>query len=62
MDFVFKIEEEETDEMSGIQLNELEKNALKKAMALMNNNISKVAKELGMSRTTLYKKIKKYDL
>lgn len=61
-DFIFKVEPEEQDEMSGIHLIELEKKALRKAMVLMNNNVSKVAKELGMSRTTLYKKIKKYDL
>ncbi len=45
-----------------INLNELEKEALKKAIIIHNKNLSKVAKEIGISRTTLYKKIKKHGL
>lgn len=41
-----------------IPLRELERETLMRAMRAMNNNIQKVAKTLGINRTTVYKKIK----
>lgn len=43
-------------------LDELEKNAIKKAIADNGGNLSLVAQQLGISRQTLYNKIKKYGL
>ncbi|MBU1014515.1 MAG: sigma-54 dependent transcriptional regulator [Bacteroidetes bacterium] len=61
-DFFFKTNTEMQDEVQSFKLNEFEKEALFKALAKHRNNLSNVAKEMGISRTTLYKKIKKYDL
>lgn len=61
-DFFFKTNTEMQDEVQSFKLNEFEKEALLKALAKHRNNLSNVAKEMGISRTTLYKKIKKYDL
>jgi len=61
-DFFFKSYFEPHIEKPSLKLYELEKEAMKKAMISYSNNLSKVAKEMGISRTTLYKKIKKYDL
>ncbi len=60
-DFFFKPSLSSTPNTS-FKLDELEKEAYKKAIIVHNNNLSKVAKEMGISRTTLYKKIKKYEL
>lgn len=43
-------------------LEELEKKAILKAMNKLNKNMTKVAKSLGISRNTLYLKLKKYDI
>ena len=43
-------------------LEEVEKNAIKHAISKHNGNISKAAKELGLGRTTLYRKMSKYGL
>ncbi len=61
-DFHFKTAFDVPKEKKVPKLYELEKEALINALALHNNNLSQVAKEMGISRTTLYKKIKKYDL
>ena len=61
-DFFFKSVNDTQDEVPSFKLNEFEKEALIKALAIHGNNLSNVAKEMGISRTTLYKKIKKYDL
>lgn len=46
----------------GFNLEELECKTIKKAINFYNHNISKVARALGISRNTLYLKIKKYKL
>lgn len=61
-DFFFKLPDEPKIEIPNFKLNEFEKEALVKALAVHGNNLSNVAREMGISRTTLYKKIKKYDL
>jgi len=43
-------------------LDEAEENAIRDAMARCNGNLTLVAKELGISRPTLYSKLKKYDI
>lgn len=48
-----------------LNLAQLERNAIKKALDLVDNEISKTdkaAKILGISRATLYRKIKEYNL
>jgi transcriptional regulator of acetoin/glycerol metabolism len=39
-----------------------EREAIEKVLAIFNGNISKAAKNLGISRNTLYAKIKTYDI
>lgn len=43
-------------------LNELEHRAIEKALNKLNHNMSQVARSLGISRNTLYQKLKKYDI
>lgn len=44
------------------KLNEIEKNEIEKLLITYGGNISKIAKELGIARNTLYRKIKKYNI
>ena len=48
--------------MDVLNLEELEKQAIQKALEKHDGNMSMVAKELGLGRTTLYRKLSKYDL
>lgn len=43
-------------------LGEIEENMIKKAMEFYGNNISKVARVLGVSRTALYRRMDKYRI
>jgi two-component system, NtrC family, response regulator AtoC len=43
-------------------LDEVEKQAIKKALTIKESNMLQTAKSLGISRTTLYKKIEKYNI
>lgn len=45
-----------------LNLEQIEKNAIEKALLKHQGNLSKAAKELGLGRTTLYRKMEKYDL
>jgi two-component system, NtrC family, response regulator HydG len=45
-----------------LNLDEMEKNAIINAIQKHNGNLSSVAKELGVGRTTLYRKMTKYGL
>ena len=45
-----------------LNLEELEKKAIEKALMKHSGNLSSAAKELGLGRTTLYRKMEKYDL
>jgi transcriptional regulator of acetoin/glycerol metabolism len=40
----------------------MERNAIVQAIKKHNGNMSKVAKELGVGRTTLYRKMEKYGV
>lgn len=48
--------------ISNLNLAELEKNAIRSAIVQCNGNLSLVAKTLGLGRTTLYRKMEKYEL
>jgi len=43
-------------------LENIEKESIKKALEVFEGNISRTSKLLGITRKTLYKKIKDYDL
>ena len=45
-----------------LKLSTLEKNAILKVIDKHNGNISKAAKELGLTRTALYRRLSKYDI
>ena len=45
-----------------LNLETIEKLALQKALAKYSGNISKAAKELGLTRTSLYRRMEKYGL
>lgn len=52
-----RIEEEDT-----MTLEEMEKSAIKKALEKNDHNMTKIAKALGITRATLYSKIKRYNI
>ncbi|MDR6845657.1 sigma-54 dependent transcriptional regulator [Flavobacterium granuli] len=45
-----------------IQLSAVEKSAIEKILIKNNNNISKTAEELGLSRASLYRRLEKYNI
>jgi two-component system, NtrC family, response regulator HydG len=45
-----------------LNLEDMEREAIRAALSRHNGNVSKAAKELGMGRNTLYRKLEKYDL
>lgn len=45
-----------------LSINDMEMSMIKNAMTFHQNNISRVAKSLGMSRGTLYRKLEKYNI
>lgn len=51
-----------TPRQEPLNLDEMEKNAIIAAISKHNGNLSNVAKELGVGRTTLYRKMSKYGL
>src|SRR5690606_7545946 len=56
---------EDVTEVDGIpdtQLSDIEKTAIERALQKHNNNISKTAEELGLSRAALYRRMDKYEL
>ncbi|HET9056983.1 MAG TPA: sigma-54 dependent transcriptional regulator [Chitinophagaceae bacterium] len=52
----------ETDETKDLKLSNIEKNTILKAIEKHNGNITKAARELGLTRTALYRKLSKYDI
>ncbi|MFD3000943.1 sigma-54-dependent transcriptional regulator [Pontibacter toksunensis] len=66
-DFFFLAEEEPAPatvqvEASSLDLDELEREAVQRALQKHDGNISKAAKELGLSRGALYRRLEKYEL
>ncbi|MBX2920833.1 MAG: sigma-54-dependent Fis family transcriptional regulator [Chitinophagaceae bacterium] len=52
----------EADEPDELNLSIIEKNAILKVIEKHNGNITKAAKELGLTRTALYRRLSKYDI
>ena len=50
------------DDFSNMTLEEVEKLTIKECIDKMEGNVTKVSRRLGISRTTLYSKMKKYNL
>ena len=61
-DFLFSVAEEANAEPETLNLDEIEKNTIIKALKKYGGNLSKTAGELGITRKTLYSKIEKYGL
>ncbi len=52
----------QVDSNSGLNLDDVERNMIKKAIDLYEGNISKAAKELGLTRASLYRRLEKHGL
>jgi two-component system response regulator HydG len=50
------------NEPAELKLSAIEKNTILKVIEKHNGNITKAAKELGLTRTALYRRLSKYDL
>lgn len=66
-DFFFLAEEEPLEngapsQPQSLDLDELEREAVQRAMQKHEGNVSKAAKELGLSRGALYRRLEKYEL
>ena len=61
-DFYMRTPDETSFAVESFTLEEMEKILIEKALRKYDNNISAVAAELGISRPTLYSKIRKYEL
>lgn len=56
------VRKEKTVSQSSLRVTDLEKTAISKAIERCGGNLSQAADELGLGRTTLYRKMKKYGL
>src|SRR6195952_2665588 len=64
-DLIFSILEtpgESETEADNVPLSTLEKNAILRGIEKNNGNITRAAKELGLTRTALYRRLSKYDI
>lgn len=61
-DFVLANRRSSTVVKEAVKLEEMEKNAIINAIKKFDGNMSKVAKELGLGRTTLYRKMSKFGI
>ena len=59
---VFDTPDSQTLETTSATLQEMEKHALVEALKIAGGNVKQVAESLGISRTTCYRKIKKYQI
>ena len=59
---VFGTPDSQTLETTSATLQEMEKHALVEALKIAGGNVKQVAESLGISRTTCYRKIKKYQI
>ena len=51
-----------SEEAGDLKLSSMEKNTILKVIEKHNGNISKAAKELGITRTALYRRLSKYEI
>jgi transcriptional regulator of acetoin/glycerol metabolism len=61
-DFLFNRKGNENAALDTLNLDEVEKSAVVKAIQLHSGNISKAAEELGLTRASLYRRMEKYGL
>ena len=61
-DFLFSRKSDSSPSPDTLNLDEVEKSAVTKALQLHNGNISKAADELGLTRASLYRRMEKYGL
>ncbi len=61
-DFLLNHQPETAASEGSLNLEDLEKSTIALALNKHNGNLSKTAKELGLGRTTLYRKMEKYEL
>jgi len=64
-DLIFSILESQADivvDDNNVPLSTLEKNAILRVIEKHNGNITRAAKELGLTRTALYRRLSKYDI
>ncbi len=61
-DFFFEIKKTSEAGDENLNLDNIEKITIQKALKKFRGNMSQTAKELGITRTTLYKKLEKYEL
>lgn len=61
-DFLFSRKANDSVDTDSLNLDEVEKSAVTKAIQLHNGNISKAAEELGLTRASLYRRMEKYGL
>ena len=61
-DFYLDKPEQQQETLINLNLKDLEKQAIKKAVIKHHGNMSKAAQELGLGRTTLYRKIAKHGI
>jgi two-component system, NtrC family, response regulator HydG len=54
--------QQEQDDGADFRLSTVERNAIQKVIEKHNGNITKAAKELGLTRTALYRRLSKYDI
>jgi two-component system, NtrC family, response regulator HydG len=50
------------DDDNDLKLSAIEKNTILKVIEKNNGNITKAAKELGLTRTALYRRLSKYEI
>jgi two-component system response regulator HydG len=64
-DLIFSILENPAEapvDNDNVPLSIMEKNAILKVIEKHNGNITRAAKELGLTRTALYRRLSKYDI
>jgi len=64
-DLIFSILETPSEtslELDNVPLSTMEKNAILRVIEKNNGNITRAAKELGLTRTALYRRLSKYDI
>ncbi len=55
-------QQQEADGIDDLRLSTVERNTIQRVIEKYNGNITKAAKELGLTRTALYRRLSKYDI